>query len=79
MLGFNANLGSICRHALQNQQIYWKVERDFQKAIAQTKHCCRNCRYFDNNPYLACAVDPLQAGMPDQDNTCRFFDPEMRN
>ena len=79
MLGFNANLGSICRHTLQNQQIYWKVERDFQNAIAQTKHCCRNCRYFDENPYLACAVDPLQAGMPDQDNTCRFFDLEMRN
>ena len=79
MLGFNANLGSICRHALQNQHIYWKIERDFQNAIAQTKHCCRNCRYFDENPYLACAVDPLQAGMPDQDNTCRFFDLEMRN
>ena len=33
MLGFNTNLGSICRHTLQNQQIYWKVERDFQNAI----------------------------------------------
>ena len=74
MLVFNPNLGSICRHALQTQQMYWKVERDFQNAIAQTKHCCRNCHYFDENPYLPCAVDPLQAGMPDQDNTCRFFE-----
>jgi hypothetical protein len=42
--------------------------------IAQTKHCCRNCHYFDDNPYLPCAIDPLQAGIPDQDNTCRFFE-----
>jgi len=61
MVNFNADFGSICRRALVNQQIYWRVERDFRDAIAQHRHCCRNCLYFDSNPYLPCAVDPIQA------------------
>lgn len=69
----NFNLGSICRRALENQEIYWKVERDFRDSLAKRRHCCRNCGYFDDNPYLACAVDPIQAGMPDKDNYCPFF------
>ena len=73
MVNFNTDFGAICRRALVNQQIYWRVERDFRDAIAQNRHCCRNCLYFDSNPYLPCAVDPIQAKIPDDDNTCTVF------
>jgi hypothetical protein len=75
MFNFNINLGSICRRALDNQRIYWKVERDFRDVIARRRLCCRNCLNFDDNPYLPCAIDPIQAGLPDEDNTCKFFEP----
>ncbi len=74
MFSFNTNLGSICRRALENQQIYWKVEKDFRDILAKRRQCCRNCTYFDDNLYLPCAIAPIQAGMPDEDNTCQFFE-----
>jgi hypothetical protein len=74
MVRLNTNLGSICHRALVNQQIYWRVERDFRDVMAKHRRCCRNCHYFDDNPYLPCAVDPIQAEMPDKDNACKFFE-----
>lgn len=55
MFNFNTNLGSICRRAVENQLIYRRIERDFREIIAKQRHCCRNCAYFDDNPYLPCA------------------------
>jgi hypothetical protein len=79
MFDFNINLGSICRSALENHLIYRRVERNFGYILAKRNHCCRNCRYFDNNPYLPCAVDPILAAMPERDNDCRFFECSRSN
>jgi hypothetical protein len=74
MFNFNFNLGSICRLALENQQIYWKVERKNQEVLAKRRRCCRNCLNFDDNPYLPCAIAPTQAARPDEENICQFFE-----
>ncbi|WP_013320670.1 hypothetical protein [Gloeothece verrucosa] len=74
MSNFNFNLGSTCRRALINHQIYRKVEEKYQEIRAKRRQCCRNCAYFDNNPYLPCAIDPIQAAMADEDNFCKYFE-----
>ncbi|PSF35969.1 hypothetical protein C7H19_14570 [Aphanothece hegewaldii CCALA 016] len=74
MFNFNTNLGSICQRALENQLISRKVEKNFREITAKRRHCCRNCAYFDDNPYLPCAIEPIQAALPDEVNTCRFFE-----
>lgn len=58
----------------ENQQIYWKVERDYKDVIARRRLYCRNCVNFDDNPYLRCAIAPIQVGILDENNTGKFFE-----
>jgi hypothetical protein len=71
---FNFDLGAFCRRVLENQDIYWKVERKYQEIQARSRRSCRNCLYFNDNSYLPCAVAPNQAERPDEDNNCSFFE-----
>ncbi len=74
MVNFNRDIGAACRRALETDRIYWKVEKDFRHELAKRRQCCRNCKWFDENPYLPCAIDPLVAALPDSDNACRHFE-----
>jgi hypothetical protein len=78
MFQFHAHLRSACRRALETNEIYWKVEREFRELQNRRRRCCRNCSYFDDNPYLPCAIAPIQAAMLEADNDCQFFELKER-
>lgn len=54
----------------------WTIEK---KGKLNVKHChqvpCRNCRFFTNDPYLKCAVNPSAALTPQAIN-CSDYSPE---
>lgn len=74
---FSSNLGDVCRRALETQNRYWQIERDYQEQLAKRRVCCRNCSFFDDNPYLPCAINPSVAQLSEE-GSCNSFEPKWR-
>jgi hypothetical protein len=58
---------------------FWKIARE---GLLTAKHLhqvpCRNCRFFESNPYLKCAVHPSLA-LTEQAFNCSDYCPQNKH
>jgi hypothetical protein len=45
-----------------------------EKKLEESLACCENCKYFSNNNYLPCTVNPSEVKLDYQPTECRDFD-----
>jgi len=57
------NLATVCRQAVEVNQIVRQVDLEIWLRQEKTKHACINCIFFSGNDYLLCAVHPEGAGV----------------
>ncbi|MFQ4142128.1 hypothetical protein [Chlorogloeopsis sp. ULAP02] len=67
---FLAMAGVIASHKL-------KLFHEFNRLNKLQQHSCQNCRYFSNNKYLKCAVNPMTA-LTEEAKNCLDYHPQKQ-
>lgn len=56
-----ATVGTFAILAIVGKRVGWRKTLNSPKIALKTTHCqvsCENCRFFNNNPYIKCAIHP---------------------
>ncbi|MDX2100895.1 MAG: hypothetical protein SFW36_24205 [Leptolyngbyaceae cyanobacterium bins.59] len=77
------NLVQVCNRVPTVHRIFQKATLEVRLEAWQrwerSKHACQNCSYFNDNPYLPCALHPHLVTQAAEVNECRDWEPKLRN
>jgi hypothetical protein len=72
-----ATVGTLAILAIVGKRMRWRKNLDSPKITHKTNHSqvsCENCRFFNNNPYIKCAIHPSTV-LTAQAKDCNDYSP----
>jgi hypothetical protein len=72
-----ATVGTIAILAIVGKRLRWRKTLDSPKIALNKNHCqvsCEKCRFFNNNPYIKCAIHPSKV-LTAQAKDCSDYSP----
>lgn len=76
-----ATVGTLAILAIVGKRLGWRKTLDSQKLTLTKSDCqasCENCRFFNNNPYIKCAIHPSKV-LSAQARDCADYSPRSKD